>query len=58
METSEQSNSEIRYTLRKHLDDLEECLTEELTKKLAERRHSYSWWIRLDCMLIRGAALR
>lgn len=58
METSEQPKSEIRHTIRKHLDDLEECLTGELTEKLAERKHFYSWCIHIDCMLIRGVALR
>ena len=42
METSEQPKSEIRRTIRKHLDDLEECLTGELTKKLAECKDFYS----------------
>ena len=58
MEISEQSKSEFRHTIRKHLDDLEQCLTGELTEKLAERKHCYTWWRNSDCVLIRGIALR
>ena len=58
MEISEQPKSEIRHTVRKHLDDLEQCLTGELTEKLAERKQFYIWWIHTDCMLIRKIALR
>ena len=58
METSEQPKSEIRHTIRKHLDDLEQCLTGELTEKLAERKHCYISWRGSDCMLIRGIAFR
>ena len=58
METFEQPKSEIRHTIRKHLDHLEHCLAGELTEELAERKHCYIWRRDSDCVLTRGIALR
>ena len=58
METVEQKTPEIRHTIRKHLNDLEDCLLGELTEKLSERKHFYILLRCQDCVLIRGIALR
>ena len=44
MESSEGSKAEIRHIVKKYLDDLEHCLTGELTEKVAERKCSFVWW--------------
>lgn len=52
MESPEGPQTEIRHTIREHLDDLEHRLTGELTEKLTERKHLYLWWGRGRCKLI------
>lgn len=46
MESSEGLKANVADTIRKHLDDLGDRLTKELTEKLTERR--------LSCVLIQS----